>query len=483
MNLKNKTFSAVRWTTLAVVGKSGLQFLQVAILARLLLPADFGLMALVIAVIGFVGVFSDMGVSNAIIHHQEISPVQLSSLYWLNLLASIGLSLSLCVVSPWLAQWFAAPALQPLLAVMSLFFILTAVGQQLRVVAEKQLRFAVLAKIELIAALSGFATAVVLAWFEAGVWALVIALLVSATVTAILAWFVLAKGWRPLLCLRWGEIQSFVRFGMYLIGSNLMNALNSNLDVLLGGRLLGVHALGAYSLPRELSLRLAGVINPIITRVGLPVMALSQLQPDVLRNIYLQTIGMSTAINFPLYMTMAVFAPDVVAIFFGPKWIEAIPLLRILALWGMFRSVGNPVGSLIYAVGRADLSWKWNSALLFFIAPTVWLGAQAGTEGLSLALLAFMVAAQIPNWYFLVRPLCGAKFGEYFRPIAQALICSGIGVGLAYSVCMPFSQPLLRLVMASLAGALFYLLCSWVVNRPFIDNLYTLLLRRKLGAV
>lgn len=482
MSLKQRTFSAVRWTTVAMVGKSGLQFLQVAILARILLPVDFGLMAMVIAVIAFAQVFADMGVSNAIIHQQEISQEQLSSLYWLNLLASMGLSLTLCAVSPWLAQWYQAPALQPLLAVMSLFFVLTAAGQQLRVVAEKQLRFAILAKIELVAALCGFAAAVFMAWMDVGVWALIVALLVSAAVTSTLAWCLLANGWRPLWCLRWGEIQSFVRFGLYLIGSNLMNALNSNMDVLLGGRLLGVNALGAYSLPRELSLRLAGVTNPIITRVGLPVMAQSQRQPEVLRSVYLQTIGMSTAINFPLYLAMAVFAPEVVALFFGPQWGEAISLLRILALWGMFRSVINPIGSLIYAVGRADLSWKWNSALLFFIAPTIWMGAQAGTAGLSLALLVFMIAAQIPNWYFLVRPLCGAGFREYFQPIVRALICSGIATGLAYAVCTPFSQPLLRLAIAGVAGAAFYILCSWVVNRPFIDNLYTLLRRTRGSA-
>jgi O-antigen/teichoic acid export membrane protein len=479
MSLKQKAISSVRWTSMAMITKSGLQFLQVSILARLLLPSDFGLMAMVVAIIGFVGVFSDMGVSNAIIHHRDISPEQLSSLYWLNLLASTFLGLSLAALSPWLAHWYQAPSLRPLLVLMSLFFVLTAIGQQFRVLAEKQLRFSVLAKIEISSALCGFVTAIVLAFAGAGVWALVIALLVSAALTSVLAWCLLANGWRPLWCLHWGEIKSFVRFGLYLIGSNLMNALNSNLDVLLGGRLLGTSTLGAYSLPRELSLRLAGVINPIITRVSLPVMAHSQQQPEVLRIVYLQTIGMSTAVNFPLYVAMAVFAPEVVALFFGPKWGESVSLLRILALWGMFRSVGNPVGSLIYAVGRADLSWKWNSALLFFIAPTVWYGAQSGTAGLSLALLVFMIAAQLPNWYFLVQPLCGAGFLDYFRPIALALICSGIAVGLAYVICTPFSHPLVRLSIASLAGALLYILCSFAINRPFIDNLCTLLRRER----
>lgn len=461
-----------------MLGRAGLGFLQVAILARLLEPADFGLMAIVVAVIAFAQIFSDMGVSNAIVHHQQVSQEELSSLYWLNVSAGAGMLLLLMFASPFVAEFYDAPALHPLLLVVSVYFLVVTSGQQLRVVAEKELRFAELARIELAAAVVGFAVAVTWAFIWPSATALVAGMMASATVLTILSWRILARGWRPMNRLRLKEIRRFLRFGGYTMANNLVNTFNMQADILLGGRLLSAQALGVYSLPRDLSLRVASVINPIVTRVGLPVMAKAQRDQAFLKNVYLKTLRMTASVNFPIYMAVAVFAPEVVALLFGNQWNDAVPLLRILALWGLLRSTGNPVGSLIFAVGRADLAFKWNLAMLFVVPPGLWLGAQHGNEGMAVALLAMSVVLAIPGWYVLVRPLCGAGFKEYFQPLLIPLMVALISSSAAYISVSLFADVWVRLGLGLSIGGVAYLILSRWLNRIWFEAMRELVSRR-----
>src|SRR5712692_8260151 len=146
MSLRKQTFSGVRWTTSSSLGRALLQVLQVAILARLLTPADFGLVAVVAALMAILQIFSDAGVSNAIIHYQAITATELSSLYWLNVGMSVLLGALLALLSPWMSLWYHAPELRSLLIMSAFTLVVDALGQQTRVVAQKTLRFASLAK-------------------------------------------------------------------------------------------------------------------------------------------------------------------------------------------------------------------------------------------------------------------------------------------------------------------------------------------------
>lgn len=452
-----------------MVGRAGLQFLQVAILARLLSPADFGLMAMVLAVMAFVQVFTDLGVSTAIIHHQDITENQLSSLYWLNVMVGVCLTLGLIASSYGISIFmFHQPDLHPVLMLISASVLLTAMGQQLRVLAEKSFRFAILAKIELTAAVAGFVTAIGWAWHSPGVSALVAGLLVNSLTQTLLLWLFAANGWRPVFRLRLGEIRHFLKFGGYMMANNFINSFNQQADVLIAGRLFPAATLGVYSLPRNLSLTVAGIINPVITRVGLPLMAKAQNDKAFLKSVYLKTMRMTASINFPIYIALAVFSKEVVLLAFGPQWLSSAPLLVLLAVWGMLRSCGNPVGSLLLAVGKADLSFKWNLALLFVVPPVLWAGSHWGIAGLAISQLLLMGSLLIPAWYFLIRPSCGARGLEYAMSLLSPLVCALLAVGLGYWAVSTMTSPLPRLVGAGSVGVSGYLLLSYPLNRSWL---------------
>jgi lipopolysaccharide exporter len=478
LSLKSEAFSAIRWTTVAMVGRSALQFGQMMILARLLAPSDFGIMAVVVSVTAFMLVFTDLGVSTAIIHYQEITHEELSSLYWLNIIVGAVLMIALIVSSPLISRLYHEPALTPFLALISVNFLFLAVGQQLRVVAEKALRFSMLARVEILAAIGGCGTAVIWAWYRPSVYALVSGVLVNGFLQAVLLWILGSDGWRPAARLDLKGVRRFLKFGAYIVGGDFVNSLNRQADILVGGRFFPASVLGTYSLPRNLCLTFSLVTNPIITRVGLPVMAKTQEDKAFLKSVYLKTMRMTASVNVPVYLAIAVFSHDVVSVVFGTKWISSAPLLVFLAIWGLFRSCANPVGSLLFAIGRADRSF-WSSIVqLCIVFPGLWGVAHFGIKGLAIGQVAIMAGALVPGWYFLVRPSCGARLGEYLMTLLGPLSAGAFAVLIAYVAVSHWTAPLWRLVAMALVALPAYLAASAAVNRSWLTSMRQLILRR-----
>ncbi|MDX8398528.1 MAG: polysaccharide biosynthesis C-terminal domain-containing protein, partial [Mariprofundaceae bacterium] len=167
-----------------------------------------------------------------------------------------------------------------------------------------------------------------------------------------------------------------------------------------------------------------------------------------------------------------VLAPDIVHILLGSAWDLAVPLLQIFSIYALLRSVGNPVGSLLLAKGRADLSFKWNIALLCVVPPFIWVGSWYGVTGMSLTMTLLMVLLYIPAWYYLILPLCGARLGEYFVqsgvPLANALLSGGV----TYWIFQDMEVGVMRLVGGLLVGLLSYLFLSWKFNREWFSLMW-----------
>jgi len=482
VTLKHKTFSAVRWTTAASGARAVLQLAQIAVLARLLAPEDYGLMAMVGVVLGFAGLFADMGMNSAFVQRQNVSAQERSSLFWLNVGMSAALTLVVVALSPLLAMWFGDVRLTPLLILAASTFVIGALGQQVRMNAEKALNFRPVVLLEMAAALLGFAAAVGAALAGWGVYALIVGGMVGALTATVLAWMFLADGWRPMWRFRLEDVRSYMGFGGALVANNLVNEVNRNIDLLLGGRLLGATALGLFSMPRNIVFQIQNMVNPIITRVGFPLIA--QVQADIprVRAIYLKTLNMTAATNAPIYMGITFFAPEVVRVVLGPKWQDAADLLRLLAVWGLLRSTGNPVGSLLLGMGRADLSLKWNLGLLFVVPPALWAGSQYGTMGLAWALLGVAAVLFVPMWIFLVRPLCQAKLLEYTVAALRPMLLAVAAIAPGYFLAQMANDIAARLLIGAVVAVPLYLWLSYLLNREWISAMLQLAGRGRTAA-
>jgi O-antigen/teichoic acid export membrane protein len=302
------------------------------------------------------------------------------------------------------------------------------------------------------------------------VYALVAGVLATAAVNSLLAWGWLSADFRP--AWRWqpAEAGRFLRYGRYMVGENFANVLNRQADVFVGGLAVGPAALGLFAVPRDLSLRLGMVINQVITRVGFPVMA--QVKEDLarLQAIYLRMLRMNASVNFPVFVALALFAEDVVAVLYGAQWRGAAEFLRILAAWGLVRSVGQPIGALLYAVGHARQALLWNLAQLALFPPLYLLAARAGgLPALAWAMLALQLVIFLPAWAWLVRPACGASLGAFLLQPAVPLALALAAGAAAWLATVPLTGALARLAVGGGVGLAAYLALSFAFNRAWTD--------------
>lgn len=451
-----------------------IQLGQIAILARFLTPEDFGLMALAVVAINFAQAFSDIGLSQAIIHHETISQKQLSTLYWLNCFAGVVVALLLVGVSPFIALAYQEAELEPLMMLTSVCFVFMAGGQQFKVLLQKNMHFKAMSVIEIASKSCGFIVSVLMAVKGFGVYALVFAAIATSFVA--MCGYIVA-GWRihrPHMVFELNCVKKILHFGLYTSAERIVNLLSYNLDAVLIGKLLGLDALGIYSLAKQLIMRPAQVINPIITRVTMPLMA--KLQNDLvqLRTIYLRTTNYLASVNFAVYGFIAVFAPFIVSVLFGDKWGAAVPIVQILCLYGALRSTGNPIGSLIVAKGAYKLGFFWNLFMLLLLGPVICGGAYFGLAGVCWALVGLGVLMSGPNWFFLVYKLSGAKFVEYHANLIIPLFVSVAACAVAYGIGGIFTDEWQGVFVGGFCGGLVLLVMHFLFNRKFVFAMMSL---------
>jgi len=469
MTLKREAYSAGRWTAASLLLRLVLQIAQTAILARLLVPADFGLMAIAGAIYVIAAIFVDLGFSNALIHFDDPSPTALSTLYWLNLGSSF-LMMGIFTMLAWpIAAIYQEPRLLPVILLMSLAMPLSAAGQLFLVLAQKRLLFYKLSKIETISTIVGFALGVLTALLGAGVYSLIAVTLAAAASSSIMAWLSLSSGLRPERRFDLASVVPYLRYGAYRVGDTLLNNVQLQADLLVGGLVSGSAAMGTYTVPRNLSLRLANsFINPVVTRVGLPIMAKLKDDKAVLKSVYLQTLRMTSSINFPVYAALAIWSNEVVAIILGEKWHAAAEFLRIFAMWGMIRSVANPLGSLLYSTGHVKPAFWWNFVMVFILPLLLWWGASAdGIHGLAITMLAVQIGIFYPMYRLLVRPACGASFREYASPLIPPFIATLAASAMALLAAAILPSPW-RFPLGIAVFGMAYLAVSVAINGPWV---------------
>jgi O-antigen/teichoic acid export membrane protein len=469
LSLKQKTISGVKWTTLSTVIVTLVQLAQLAILARFLNPTDFGLMALVMVVIGFSQAFLDMGISNAIIHKQKITHEQLSTLYWVNVLAGVVLFVVICAVAPFVASFYHESELIKLTILVGITFLIQPFGQQFMVLWQKEMRFREIAKIDIINKLISFVASVWFAYDGYGVYALVYGTIVASVVSTLQYMILGLREHRPSFIFRPSEIKEFMSFGAYQMGERTINYFNYQIDTMLIGKLLGMEALGIYNIAKQLIMRPAQVFNPIITKVTFPAMAKIQDDLPKLKEVYLKTINYLSSVNFPVYAFIFIFANDITFVLFGVKWLAAVPIIQILSIWGALRSTGNPVGSLLLARGKANWGFWWNLGLFFYVPVGIYVGSHWGLVGISWVLIALQFSLTTPNWYFLVKPLCGAGFVEYHMQIFKpALIAMVAGFG-AYVGVLIFDSIWIKFTVGIGIG----LGLSYLINKNYNEDFFS----------
>lgn len=430
MSIREVTIRGVKWTTVSTVSLTLANLIKISVLARLLNKSDFGLMALVTFVLGFMNLFMDLGLSSAILHRQQITREEYSSLFWINIIASIALFIFILIFSPAISIFYKEAELAKLIPLMSLSIIIAALGRQFKTIEQKELNFRYLAFTDIIGSLSGVITGVILAINGSGVYALVIGSLVHFGISNGILFIrgLRTRGIRFHFLLE--ETKPFLSIGLYQVGGQVVNYFNRDLDVLLIGKLMGTDVLGGYSLAKQFVSRPMQIINPILTRVASSIFPRYQTDFSALRSYFTELLkGLGSLYAF-IYGSIAVLAPTLVRLFFGPELLSIAVYVQLFSFFLYFRAIGGNVGILVITTGRTDYDFYWNMLVTLIIPVAIFIGSHFSVEMVIIMLGLVQLVLLIPGWHIFYYRMIHLKIAPYLEALLIPLVLAGIVVFL-----------------------------------------------------
>ncbi|MFN0169844.1 MAG: MOP flippase family protein [Bryobacteraceae bacterium] len=374
-SLGSKTARGAAWSAVSRTTQQLIQTASTAILARLLGPGDYGLVAMASVFVNLLQQIGDMGTGSAVVQRPELTPRLLSSIFWFNVALGLVAGGLLAAVSPLAALYYHEPQVSLILSVLALNFPLAGLGIVHQSLLVRNMEYRKLFIVEVVATLVSTSVGIGMAWSGAGPWSLVAASLALTASSASLYW--LLSGWWPSLSASRADIRSIRSFTMNLTGFVLVNYFSRNAGHLIVGALLGKVMLGYYQMAYSLMIYPLQNINGVLGRVLFSAFARIQNQPERLRSAYARFLSVASLLNFPLMLGMMITAEPLIRVFLGPKWLPVAPLVTILAPIGLLQSVANPSGQIFLATGRTDLMLRVGVAsmviqVLSYVAGVPW---------------------------------------------------------------------------------------------------------------
>lgn len=460
MSFKQKTLSAIGWTASANIVKQVFLFVIFVVLARLLMPEDFGLVGMILVFTGFVGIFGELGFGAALIQKKEIEEGHLSSVFWLNIAAGIILAAIVLSVAPLIAKFYKEPRLKLLTMLISINFLIGSLNIVHRALLNRSMDFRRLAIIETTTIVIAGTFAIILALIGFGVWSLVWQMIISTLVGVIMMWQV--SSWRPKFCFDKNAVKELFGFSGNLLGFSVFNYWVRNSDDLLIGKFIGSSGLGVYSRAYSIMLIPLNQVSATIGKVMFP--AFSRIQDDKVRvkQIYLRAIAIIALLAFPMMMGLFVVADSFVLAILGYHWKDVIPVLRIFAVLGMVQSIATTVGWIYTSQGRTDWQLRWGIVAGGLLILSIVIGIIIGTIK-SVALCYMIMSGAIlvyPN-FAIPGKLIDMTFGEVVRSLSGIFGCAFLMSVSVFLIGMnlPSEWPHLeKLIIQVSSGITFYII-------------------------
>lgn len=455
MSLREKTISGAKWSAIATVIIISLGLVQMTFLARTIDNHEFGLLTISLVIIALADTLSDFGIANSIIQRKQISHLELTTLYWLNVSLGLVVCVTVFLLSDVIASMLHNPALVPLIKTLSFAFIIIPHGQQFRALMQKEMEFSKIGSIETISVLVGFTVTVTMAIFYPFAMTAIIGYLANTLVRTSLFGFFGRKIYRPGFHFSLKSVGSNLRFGAWLTADSLINYVNTNLSTLVLARILGASVAGGYNLAYNVAVIPPMKLNPIITRVLFPAFAKIQDDTDKLRVNFYKLLSIVGIINFPALLGLLVVSNNFVPLVFGHKWHFITPILQLLCVVGLLRSIGNPIGSLLMAKARVDISFKFNVFKTCLFIPAIIVGGHlAGALGVTLGFLLVQMLNTVLSYFIMIKPVLGSSYREYIASIWLPFYLSipTLVVSAALGVALKGHMPLSALLAVQIAA-------------------------------
>ena len=477
LSLKQLAIKGTLWSAISQWANKFLSLVTFTILARLLEPDSFGLIALAGTFLAFLNLFLDQGFSTAIVQRKDLESEHLDTAFWTNIGISLILTL-ICVAGAGVtANFFKEPSLAPVIRWLSLNFIIISFNSVQSALFSKKLDFKVLAISSLISSFSGAIVGISMAFTGFGVWSLVGQQLSGGIVSSFVLW--IASDWRPRFRFSRKHLDDLFAFGINIVGINILGFLVTRGDNLLIGYFLGATALGYYDLAYRLLLVVTSLFVGIISSTALPIF--SSIQDDLprLRKVLYEFVELTNTVAFPVFLGMSVLAPELVMVIFGEQWKASIPVMQILNIIGILYAGFYFNAPLMMAVGKPEWKLRLDIFRTIFYVTAFFIGVRWGIIGVSISLVltAYLIAVFT---IIVIKKLININIriylSKYLKPlIASIIMIFAASINKFFIIRFYTSNELILLVSTTLVGLATYLLSSYLINPKLMKQYVTII--------
>ncbi len=468
MSLREKTILGLKWSFASRIFRQMGQFIVSAVLARLLMPEDFGLLGMIIVYFGLILIFNEFGLCSALIQRKEVNEKHYSSAFWLNILFGFILFFASYLSAPLLANFYKKPELLYMIRVMSICILVASMSVVHSACLQRTMNFRALAIAESIAVLIGGIVGISFALMGKGPWSLVFQTMSYFCVYNFMLW--VFSSWRPLFMFSFEAIKEIFAFGVNVMGFNIVNYFARNMDYFLIGKFLGGGPLGFYTLAYKIMLYPISNIAQTIGGVMFP--AFSKIQHDLekVRINYLKIVKGVSLFIIPLIMGLFVLAPQFIRVVFGVKWEPVIPVFRILCFCGALQSIETAVINIFRSQGRSDIHFKLQLIGTILVSILILIGLRWGIKGVAFS-YSLYTFSWLPFTFHISNKLIKLQNKLFIRSMMPSvLIASIIAVVLILIKLFVRVNDLEILLFAIPSGIFVYVLLLFATKQVLINK-------------
>ncbi len=478
MSLSRKTSIGFFWVSLSSIILKFINFIIGVVLARLLEPQHFGLIAIGLLVVNFFERFRDMGIGNSLIYKKEDNDKAANTAFFLFPIIAILFYFISYLIAPFAADFFNETDIEEIIKILSLIFVIWSFGTLPQILLIKNLEFKKTVIPQILPKIIYGVTAILLAFNGFGVWSLVIGRLVLELSSVLAFWASIE--WRPSYIFDTQVAFELLAYGKDVVGGNLIVFLVSIIDVAFIGRILGAEELGYYSIAMGIAILVTSQISDITGRIMFPLF--SKLQDDAinLKKAYIKTLNYAALISIPASIGTIIIAQDFIFLLYGEKWLPAVPALQVLCIYGLSRSLLGINESLYLAAGKPKIRTILN--LLQLILMLILMYPFTKNYGI----FGSSVAVMIPSFFILLLSLkeVGKIIKEKFIVIIKSFthfttgsLIMALAINTLYYFSYSFS-PFLRLSFSIIIGSVIYITFIWFTCKDLILEIKIMITRR-----
>ena len=471
--MARKVSRGVGWNYLSYGLSKTISLVTVSILAHLLTPDSFGVVALATLAIEYLSIFNDFGLATALIQRRDDLEEASNIVFTINLIVSISLTIITFFISPWVAAFFREIELIPILRWLGLSFTLNALGSVHKARLQREMQFGRKLVPEVGNNIVKGIVSIGLATAGYGAWSLVYGQLSGLAISTILLWIVIP--WIPQLTLITKTAIQLFNYGFSIMADKALTIFGDSFDYFLIGRFFTSASLGIYTLAYKLPELLVITTLNVLAGVFFPAFSTIQDQPEALKKSFLTTTKYVQLIVTPVCLGMIVAADPIIRVAFGIQWLEAIPLMQILSMYTLVLSIGYHAGDVYKAIGRPDILIKLSIPILIIRIIAIWIGAQQGLMGVALGHLAATCIELIIRTIVTIRVI-NVSLIDILKQLTAF-----IGGVVLLAVTVPTLnltsglQPIVRLIAVGFAGVIGYVGTIWFVEKESLKKLFKML--------